>query len=67
MKAFGFPVSSQFSLDGNTLIHGEVWSEAGECLGSWTSSSLDYLEKDLAKHVDGYEYYFFTTSLDIFR
>jgi hypothetical protein len=65
-KAYGFPVIHTRSEFGD-LIYGEVYTAEGEMLGSWTSTSMEWLAKDLATHAVNYEYTFFREIPDFLK
>ena len=65
-KAYGFPLTHCRHEFGE-LVYGEVWSESGQKLGSWTSSGLRWLKVDLEKHADGYDFHFLDKAPDNFR
>lgn len=66
MKAYGFPIFHT-KCEFGELVYGEVYTEEGKMLGSWTSSSIEWLAKDLSQHASNYEYFFLKTAPDFLK
>lgn len=56
-KAYGFPIF-HCKTEFGELVYGEVYNETGDRLGYHTSSSVHFLEKDLLRCAESYDYVF---------